>query len=299
MLISIVICTYNREYIIEKALISLVNQTIGNEKFEIIVVNNGSTDNTIKIVNNFIEEHPLYKISLFSEEENKGLSHVRNRGVELAKGKYIAYIDDDARAERDYVENIIKNVMLYPNDVAFGGKVLPEYETGQEPKWMSQYIERVISIVNLGDRVKVLKKTYPVGCNMFFNVEILRKVGGFNTALSLRSDDKYIFYSLREKQYRILYIPEVVVYHFIDEYRTTLDYVKKISLLNGASERIRIKTSSNAKYKLTLKTIDFVSKLIASLLLWCSFGVKGEGVKGKALFLAMWYGLRGFLTLKK
>ncbi len=296
MFLSVIICTYNRDQHIGRALESLVNQDYNASDYEIIVVDNNSTDKTSEIIHNFKEAHPSYQIQL-AKETRQGLSYARNKGLALAQGRYIAYIDDDGIARSDYVSNIKKCSIKFPDDVAFGGKVLPKYEKGQPPAWMSHYIERIISIVDLGNEVKELKKTYPVGCNMFFKKSIIDKIGGFNTALKLRSDDKYIFLKLRSKGYRILYIPDVVVWHFIDHFRNSLSYVKKISYLNGTAERIRIQTIPD-KHTLTYlrRLADYIFKLFASVILWIYYFSKGQSIKGKALFLSMWQALKGFLN---
>ena len=295
MFLSIVICTYNRDQHIERALQSLVRQDFDKSKYEIIVVDNNSTDQTPQIIRRFKAKHPDYHIVL-AEEKRQGLSYARNKGIELAQGTYISYIDDDGIAREDYISQIKKYTETYPDDVAFGGKVLPKYETGKEPEWMSPYIERIISIVNLGEQVKTLKKIYPVGCNMIFKKSIFDKIGGFNTALKLRSDDKYIFFKIRENGFRVLYLPQVVVWHYIDAFRTTLEYVKKVSRLNGKAERIRIATLSEKRRKTYFfRLLDYIFKLGASLILWIGYALKGQSVKGKALFLSMWYSLRGFL----
>jgi glycosyltransferase involved in cell wall biosynthesis len=295
MFLSVIICTYNREQHIERALQSLTEQDFDKSAYEIIVVDNNSTDSTPEIIRRFKEAHPEHQIVL-AKENRQGLSYARNKGIELARGKYISYIDDDGIARPDYVSQIKKYTEQFPEDVAFGGKVLPKYETGKEPDWMSGYIERIISIVDLGDEVKTLKKIYPVGCNMIFKKALFDKIGKFNTALKLRSDDKYIFFKIRENGYRVLYLPEVVVWHFIDKFRTTFDYVKKVSRLNGEAERIRIQTVKNRRKTYFLRLLDYLFKLGAASILWLTYSLKGKSQKGKALFLSMWYSLQGFLS---
>jgi len=294
MFLSVIICTYNRDKHIKRALESLIRQDFDKNAYEIIVVDNNSTDHTSDIIHTFKANHADYNITL-SKETRQGLSYARNKGLALAKGTYISYIDDDGIAREDYIKQIKRYTEQFPDDVAFGGKVLPKYEKEQEPDWMSSYIERIISIVDLGNQVKVLKKTYPVGCNMIFKKLVFDEIGGFNTALKLRSDDKYIFLKIREAGHRVLYLPEVVVWHFIDHFRNSLDYVKKVSRLNGEAERIRIQTLQKKRRKTyLLRLTDYLFKIVAALLLWFIYTLKGQRIKGKALFLSMWLSLKGF-----
>jgi glycosyltransferase involved in cell wall biosynthesis len=299
MFLSVIICTYNRDQHIKRALDSLTAQDFDKNRYEIIVVDNNSTDKTSEIINRFKEEHPEHQIVL-TTEKNQGLSFARNKGISLAKGKIISYIDDDGIAKKDYIKQIEEYIVRYPNHYAFGGKVLAVYETKKTPDWMSKYIERIISIVDLGEEVKILKKTYPVGCNMFFKKEIFEKLGGFNTQLKLRSDDKYIFLKIRQAGYEILYLPKVVVWHYIDAFRITGEYVKKVSKLNGEAEYTRINSlNKNRKKLLFFRLSDYIFKIGASSILWIGFTLKGQSIKGKMLFLSMWYSLKGFLSSKK
>ncbi len=298
MFLSVVICTYNRDQHIERALQSLVNQDYDKSAYEIIVVDNNSTDQTAEIIHRFKAQHPEHQIVL-AKETQQGLSFARNKGIALAKGDYISYIDDDGIAREDYVQQIKAYTEQFPNDYAFGGKVLPRYETQKEPAWMSKYIERIISIVDLGEAVQTLTKTYPVGCNMFFKKTLFDHIGGFNTALKLRSDDKYIFLKVREAGYRVQYLPKVVVWHFIDAFRTTLPYVKKVSRLNGEAENLRIKTLKKGRTKTYIfRLVDYLFKLGAASILWIVYALQGKAIKGKALFLSMWHSLMGFLSGK-
>jgi len=293
--LSVIICTYNRDKHIKRALESLVHQDFDRDTYEIIVVDNHSTDSTQEIIQRFKQDHPDYNIRL-TKELRQGLSYARNKGLELAQGTYISYIDDDGIAREDYVRQIKAYTEQFPDDVAFGGKVLPKYEKGSEPPWMSSYIERIISIVDLGNQVKVLKKIYPVGCNMIFKKAVFEQIGGFNTALKLRSDDKYIFLKIRAAGFRVLYLPKVVVWHFIDDFRNSLVYVKKVSRLNGEAERTRIQTLSRKRRSTyVLRLADYVFKLGAAAMFWLGYTIKGQSVKGKALFLSVGHALHGFI----
>lgn len=100
--VSVIVPVYNVENYIEKCLNTLVNQTI--QDIEIIIVNDGSKDNSEDIIKKFIEEYPDKIVYL--EKENGGLSDARNFGIPYAKGEYIAFLDSD-----DYVENYMYQEM--------------------------------------------------------------------------------------------------------------------------------------------------------------------------------------------
>lgn len=102
--VSIIVPVYNVEKYIEKCLNSLVKQTM--EDIEIIIVNDGSKDNSINVINKFIKKYPE-KIQ-YLEKKNGGLSDARNYGLPYAKGEYIAFLDSDDYVEEDMYEKMYK-----------------------------------------------------------------------------------------------------------------------------------------------------------------------------------------------
>lgn len=92
MILSIIVPCYNSEEHIKRCLNSLINQNLNANDYEIIVINDGSTDNSKKLVENIKANHKNIKLY---HQENKGLGAVRNRGMEIAKGEYIYFIDSD------------------------------------------------------------------------------------------------------------------------------------------------------------------------------------------------------------
>jgi glycosyltransferase involved in cell wall biosynthesis len=104
MKLSIIVPCFNVEDHITRCLNSLVNQDLNSKDFEIIIIDDGSTDNSINLVNKFISKH---KNAVLYAQENKGLGAVRNRGIKLAKGDYIYFIDSD-----DYLAHHTLNIVL-------------------------------------------------------------------------------------------------------------------------------------------------------------------------------------------
>ena len=98
MKISVVVCTYNRDVYLIRCLENLKNQDFNKREFEIIIIDNNSTDNTKTICLNFIEQNPELNIIYFLEEK-VGLSHARNTGISKSSGLIISFIDDDGFAK--------------------------------------------------------------------------------------------------------------------------------------------------------------------------------------------------------
>ena len=93
--ITVAVCTYNRAGLLEECLESLVNQTADANTFEVIVVNNGSTDQTQQVAQQFTRQHSTFHVVI---ENKPGLSHARNLAFRNARSNWISYIDDDTKA---------------------------------------------------------------------------------------------------------------------------------------------------------------------------------------------------------
>jgi len=239
MQLSILICTYNREKYLIDALNSIAQQNASYDLFELVVINNNSTDNTEKICRDFKDKHKKlnYKYTI---EKKQGLSAARNKGIRVANGELLAYIDDDAIADKNYVNNILEAFNKHPDILAIGGRVIPVFPDGNEPKWLSKYLNGIISKVDYGEKIKLYKGKYPSGCNMIFRKKVFDIVGTFNEDLTWRSDDKYMFLKIYKYKLPVLYYPGILVHHNIDSYRLEYNYLKKLSETSGTTERVRL-----------------------------------------------------------
>ena len=147
--LSVVICTYNRADLLLFCLKALSHQTLTPGLFEILVVDNNSTDNTRLVTEDFSEKQFPVRYIL---EMKQGPNHARNRGIREAKGKYIACLDDDARAAPDWLKRIYETFeTTKPQPLAIGGKIIPWYETAP-PAWFTDDFE----IRSYGDKTGFL-----------------------------------------------------------------------------------------------------------------------------------------------
>lgn len=293
--ISLIICTYNREKFLGHALQSLTQQSLAPKDFEILIINNNSTDSTPEISQDFMAANPQLNVRYFVES-NQGLSYARNRGIKEAMAPIITYIDDDAEAEADFLEKVLSYFEKRPQTAGIGGRILPKYE-GSPPPWMNKYLYGFVTKVDFGDQVFTYTgKSYPAGCNMTYRKDLLEQVGGFNENLKWRADDKYIFFAIKEVSDQVFHYPEAVVQHNIDAYRTTDENFLRLSRKFGSEERIRVKDVG--PWSFFKKVFEFLFKLGASVVLAVMFAVQGEWIKGKYTMLYRWNALLGLLTAK-
>lgn len=109
---SVVIPLYNKELSIENTLQSVLNQTF--QEFEIVIVNDGSTDNSVEVVKQFKDE----RIRIINQE-NQGVSTARNKGIKEAKYEWIAFLDGDDLWMENHLEEIVKMMKHYPNEKVY------------------------------------------------------------------------------------------------------------------------------------------------------------------------------------
>jgi glycosyltransferase involved in cell wall biosynthesis len=244
-MISIIVCTYNRADYLYDALESIASNDFPRNDYEIILVNNNSTDNTEEKCKLFAANFPEVNFRYFTENK-QGLSFARNKGIAESKGDFLVFLDDDVVVKPDYLRNLKSNLDNTPDMMAFGGKITPRFEAGHPPKWLNRWMYSLISATNRPDKTrKYGKRKYPIGANMGFKRQCLEKSGYFNTELGrtgnilLGGEEKDIFLKIKGLGMDIYYFPDVEIEHIIPESRTTEEYIERVGIGVGISERIR------------------------------------------------------------
>ena len=301
-LLSVVVCTYNREKYMIKNLNSFVNQTLPFANFEVVIVNNNSPDNTDEICTTFISKHPEINIT-YVIEKNQGHTFARNRGIKESKANLIAFIDDDAFVRPEYCENIVSFFKENPKVDVIGGKIIPVYESGQEPKWMTPYLLTLMAAQDYGNKViEFNPRKFPIGANMIYRSSVFDKIGIFNTELGRRGDgleggdEKDVIHRLRQIGGVIYYVPDVVVDHIIGEYREKMDYIKAMGVGVGTSEITRIK-EEGIKMGIN-KVFEELFKWGATFALFAFYLISLRPIKGWTLLKFRFWVLTGLVSGK-
>lgn len=134
-LISVIVPVYNSEKTLDRCLNSILNQTFSD--FEIIIVNDGSFDNSIKVIQKFVEKDSRIKLI---NQVNKGLGAARNIGIKNAKGKYIACVDSDDYIDFEMLEKMYNSIELQKSDMAICQADNVLFEKGKFVKSLGAYI---------------------------------------------------------------------------------------------------------------------------------------------------------------
>lgn len=197
--VSVVVCAYNAERTMEPCLASL--EVLNYPDYEVIVVNDGSTDRTLAISERF----PYCRII---SQPNMGLSVARNVGAEAATGEIVAYTDSDCVADPDWLTYLVAR-MVGSDLVACGGPNFPPPEDSLVPAAVA---------VSPGGPTHVLLEDevaeHIAGCNMAFRRDVLLGLGGFDPLYRAAGDDVDICWRFQDAGYRIGFAPAATVWHF-------------------------------------------------------------------------------------
>jgi len=273
--ISAVVCTHNRASYLRKALGSLASQTLPHELYEIIVVDNASTDGTREVADEFADVPGLH----YLYEPVLGSSRSRNRGWRGAQGEYIAYLDDDAVASPEWLEKLLDVFDSFePTPGCVGGKVEAIWEVPR-PDWLHDGLLGRLSIFDWSDvPVVVGEQEWLSGCNIAFPREVLRALGGFREDLgregtSLRgNDDIDMRHRLDSLGRRCVYHPEIVVDHHASAERLTKRWFRQAAYWQGISTAIMLHSESGrrpplgVRARLTLGMIGWALPRLALML---------------------------------
>lgn len=300
--LSIVVCTYNREVFIQKNLKHLLQQTAPKKDFEVLFVDNNSPDQSASICKDFQRNHPELNLHYFLEL-NQGHTHARNRGINEAQGEYISFIDDDAFVREDYAENLIAFFSKYQDAEALGGKIIPVYESGNEPPWMTPYLLTLVAAIDLGNEPKEFSKNkFPIGANIAFRKEVFKKYGLFDVNLGRRGDnleggdEKEIIYRIKKAGAKVMYAPSIVVDHFIPQKRVEMDYIRRMGTGVGRHERKRIAKEGLVGY--VEKIMQEIIKVGATVVLFLYYLILVKPSKGITLVKFRYWVLQGLITNK-
>lgn len=281
--ITVIICSYNREHYIIDAIRSLYNQTLSKELYEVIVVDNNSIDNTKSLCLQYIKSHPDYHIH-FIEEKKQGASFARNTGAAFAKAPLLAFMDDDAIADSNYLERIFLFFDAHSDADGLGGRIIPKYIPA-EPKWMSHYVSSLVGHFHYSNQVELFKPgKYPLESNMVVAKNDFDEVGGFNILLPgvvgtirIGGEGKDFFMKLHALKKKIYYDPHVRVQHVVEVTKLTPEYMYRVASGIGRGERVRMLSKSKLAY--INKIIEYLLKLGASFILGIKYCLQGHPAK--------------------
>jgi glycosyltransferase involved in cell wall biosynthesis len=231
--ISVVVCTYNRAALLEKALRSLFAQNAEPSSYEIVVVDNNSADETPQVVESLKAESPV-PLRYF-RESRQGNAYARNAGVDQAAGSIIAYMDDDVIADKSWVY-LIRDAFAHEPELSFvGGRVLPVWEE-EPPSWLTEEHWAPLALLDYGPEPLDIEGQSPRGlltANIAIRREVFAEVGGFLTSLQRvkgtigsMEDHEFLMRMCRSGK-RGKYLPDLITWAWVDPERMTKEYHRR------------------------------------------------------------------------
>jgi GT2 family glycosyltransferase len=241
--LSVIIPTYNRAASLKRALASAVSLDYLAERFEIIVVDNGSTDETRAVVSEAQNIKPSFRLH-YVKEDRLGLHNARHAGVIAATGEILIFTDDDATFETDWLRAYAQAFASHPDMAAAGGPVRPRWEV-PPPEWLVDFIGAtrtfgMYSLMEPCDEFRLSGEEVFFGVNMAIRATILRDVGGFNPEafgpMWLGDGETGLNHKLWDRGMLVGYVPDALVYHHIPAERMTMQYLRDRAANQGACD---------------------------------------------------------------
>jgi GT2 family glycosyltransferase len=228
---SVVIPTFNRADQLREALDGLRAQQCDGLRFEVIAVDNGSTDSTRAMIESYGSD---LRITYVLEAE-RGPSAGRNAGIARATGRIVAFMDDDVRVEPGWIAAIVTALDAEPEVDAIAGRILPRWPSAP-PSWLTgDHWVGPLALQDYGDRRFVIDARRPLAlaaANLAFRRSLLNALGGFDRLLH-RAEDTHLLLRLWRLGGRCLYLPEALAIAAVAPERTTKRYHRAWHHQNG------------------------------------------------------------------
>jgi glucosyl-dolichyl phosphate glucuronosyltransferase len=248
MLLSVVVCTFNRVDYLKKWLSESSTQFTIHPDCEVIIVDNNSSDTTPEIGQAFAEQHQNVQ---FVREPKQGLSHARNRGFSVATGEYVAYFDDDVAVANGWLSSAKEIIQTVSPDI-FGGPLKATY-LKPKPSW---FLDRYASFVPDTEPRPLRENEYLAGGNIAIFRKRLVELGGFDPSLGMSGNEPGFMEETHFQQRLrklnadavIYYHPALLVYNIVRPEKMKLPFIFRQSFNHGRHFRRALGTEGQSKY---------------------------------------------------
>lgn len=270
--ISVVVCTYNRARLLRSVLESLSRQELSPEDYEIIIVDNRSTDETRSVVDEFL----ICGNVRYVFEDKQGLAHARNAGWQAAEGTFVGYLDDDSLAPSEWLA-VAAAIVEEGRFEFFGGPIRPCYPVSRPAWYKEDYDLRTFGVK---DEPLVFKhRGYLSGGNLFVSKRLLATVGGFRADFGMvgkslaYGEETDLLMRLREvmPDLQVLCDPKLYNFHLVRPEKYSLWWNVKDNFARGRNSPRLFNDSLQEKKRRTLLLLlvrdayDFIKDVIGSL----------------------------------
>jgi glycosyltransferase involved in cell wall biosynthesis len=280
--VSVVIPTYNRSALLRSTVDSVLNQDT-QTTFEVILIDNNSSDDTKDVVASLIETYPG-KVR-YVVERKQGNAHARNRGIEEAKGAIVAFVDDDVTVDKNWLTSL-KTILDARSDLSFvGGKVLPQWN-GPPPSWLTPDHWAPLALLDYGNDEFAISGNSPRGlltANIAFRRNVFEETGMFlpdlqrvKNMIGSMEDHEFLLRVCRSGKQGI-YTPRMIATTHIDTERLTKAYHRRWHTGHGHFYAVLADPDwERSKFRLAGVPAHLFKETATNALLWCGRVLSGK-----------------------
>lgn len=271
--VSVIVPVYNDANRIGKCIEALINQTYPHNRYEILIIDNGSTDDTCSVLKR-------YPVTLLIEDGNQSSYAARNKGIRNAEGEVIAFTDSDCIPSLDWIEKGVRSLLQTHNCGLVGGRINIFFRNPGKPNAVELYD----SVTNFKQKEDVEKRRFGSTANVLTFKKVIDRVGLFNDTLKSGGDNEWgrrVF----SFGYNQVYADDVCVAHPARDSFGQL-YKRTRRLIGGCYEQYW-KNSYKAYSKELLRSIRNILAVLIKIILGMHPADKLNGIKEKGQFVTV------------
>lgn len=232
MHVTILICTWNRAALLADALEALtVIRAPDGAGWDVVVVNNASTDDTQDVLQSFTSRLPL----TIAAEPRPGVSHARNRGLDAARGDYVLCTDDDVRVDAEWLAAFVEGAHRHPRAAVFGGRIVPWFPSPPDPDLVEAFpaLAQGFCAVDHDVPEGPLPASVRInGANMAFRTSLARELRfdprfGPSRGRAVVGDERDLIERCIAAGHDPIWLPRMTVRHYVAPERMTLKYLRR------------------------------------------------------------------------
>jgi glycosyltransferase involved in cell wall biosynthesis len=279
--VTVAICTWNRRPLLEQTLASLEKMRPGATRWDLLIVDNGSTDGTAELVHDWIERGTLPL--RYVVEPTLGLSQARNRAVREARAEWLLFTDDDVLVDPCWLEAFVASARRHPLAGAIGGRVDPWFVERPDPEMCRAFpaLAKGFCGLNLGPEEAVVpEEFYLVGANFGIRIDPARPAP-FHTRLGavganpIGGEEVAYQMELRRAGHDIIWCPAMRVKHYVDPQRMRLEYLQEFYtnvgrhfvMLNGVPQGSRLAGVPRWLFRLFRRYVEHAASRVTNAIL--------------------------------
>jgi len=242
---SVVLCTHNHADRLKTTLLSLKDLQQPESAWELLIINNASTDETDQVLRN-TDWRPVDVPVRIINEPKLGLSNARNRGIAESTGRYLVFLDDDETPHTNWLIEYERGIRTWEPD-ALGGRIEVLFEQGDRPPWLQDELLGFLGKLSHGPEEKRLTEpgTPIFGGNFGFRKTVFETIGRFDDSLGRKGknntggEDTEIYRRMIETGLIVRWIPDAIIYHRIQASKLKKSYFLDLHFRQGRMEGYR------------------------------------------------------------